>query len=125
MGAMPKLKKKARSFDTMSTSGSSAFQVTTNLEKTHLVLSNSKFAVDNKDEGVTDISTMDSIMDHSQTTESQEEAEYDFYSQQLHHVAAIVAGNSLDVNHWGYYIQCYSKVRLLLTLYPFSQPHIH
>lgn len=122
MGALPGLKKKARSFDTLSTSNSSAFQIAMNREKAHRMLDNTIAAQDN-DEGVADLLAMDSVTDLP-TSGYQEETKEDMDVQifrQLQYVAATAAVDAQYTHHWGYYIQCYAKVRHI-PLYDLEWP---
>ena len=115
-GAMPRFLKKARSFDTISTCRSSVPHVATHRETRNRVLSNSNssgFAALHGDEVVADSSTKSSMTDlqlagHREVPQNDMETHI---SQQLDHVAKDAAEDSLTVDHWDYYIQCYSKVR--------------
>lgn len=115
IGAMPRLKKKARSFDTLSTSNSSAFQIAMNREKAHRILDNT-IAIQGA--SAVDLSATYSVTGLA-ATGSQEEAQENMevqLEQQIQHVAADAAMNTQYTHHWSYWIQCYSKVRCRIPM---------
>lgn len=104
---------RTRSIETLSTTGS-AFAVAVNRQETHRILNN-PFSNENGDEMMANIPTMESV---TEISGYQGEAEGDVQlqiSRQIEYVAATAAADSPGVHHWSYYVQCYSKVRLLLS----------
>lgn len=100
----PRPRPKPASTATASTGGS-AIAIATNREKANRILNGSLLSEET--DSVTDLST----------TEPGEELEGDIdsqISQQLEYVAVTSAHDSEVVQHWRYYIECYSKVRILI-----------
>jgi hypothetical protein len=95
----PRPRPKAASVATAST-GSSAMAIAINREEANRILNSSLLA---QTDSVTELSTTE----HGEGLESDIDSQI---SQQLEYVAVTSAYDSEAVQHWRYYIECYSKV---------------